>query len=119
MSFMEELKDLGVDTDEALDRVMGDISTYEMLLDIFTGSVKDNPISLEEFGDADLEPLIQKIHMFKGVTGNLSIKPLYTGYQKILSQLRSGQAEEARAGYESLQAVQETIVACLRRHQDA
>lgn len=119
MNLLEEMKELGVDTDEALDRVMGDIDTYEMLLGIFSSTVKDNPINLEEFGNTDLEPLIRKIHMFKGVTGNLSIKPLYSGYQEVLNQLRSGQTEAARAGYEKLQAIQEPIVACLRRHQDA
>lgn len=95
MNLLEEMKELGVDTDEALDRVMGDIDTYEMLLGIFSSTVKDNPINLEEFGNTDLEPLIRKIHMFKGVTGNLSIKPLYSGYQEVLNQLRSGQTEAA------------------------
>ena len=62
MTFLEELKNLGVDTDEGLERVMGDSGLYETLLDLFVETLQDNPVAPEDFG-GDLEPLSKTVHM--------------------------------------------------------
>ena len=49
MSLFEELKELGVDVDEGLERVMEDESLYEMTLSMFIDSVNNNPIRPEDF----------------------------------------------------------------------
>ena len=48
MNLIEELNALGVDTAEALDRVMGDEDLYEMMLGMFITSINDNPVSPED-----------------------------------------------------------------------
>ena len=119
MELIKELQALGANTDEALERVMGDTSLYEMMLGMFVDSVRDNPIAEADFDGADLEGLIKRVHMLKGVTGNLSIVPLFTGYTEILGQLRGNQPQEAKAGYLRLQPVQAKIIDCIKQNQGA
>ena len=71
MKYFEELRELGVDVDAGLERVMGDESFYEMTLDMFLDSVDENPIELTDFDADDLETLIGRVHILKGLTGNL------------------------------------------------
>lgn len=118
MSLMEELKGLGVNVDEALERVMGDQELYVMMLGMFLSSVEENPISREDFGGGDLDGLIKRVHTLKGITGNLGLTPLFNGYTESLGLLRSGDAESARGVYERLLPVQTSVIGCIRRHQD-
>lgn len=119
MSFMEELKSLGADVDEGLDRVMGDEDLYTMMLGMLQGTLEENHIELEDFDGGDLEELIKKVHSMKGITGNLALTPLFTGYTEILGQLRAGQAKQGKAGYEKLLPVQTAILDCIQRNQGA
>ena len=47
MEFMEELKQLGVDVQEGVERVVGDKSLYEMMLGMFLDVVSSNPVQIE------------------------------------------------------------------------
>ena len=116
MTLLEELKQSGVNVDEGLERVMGDRDLYEMMLGMFVDSVRDNPIALEEF-DGELEPLIQKVHLLKGVTGNLSLTPVYN--QNALTLRRGGQAAAAREELERLLPIQANLIDCIQRSQSA
>lgn len=115
MSMIDELKNLGANVDEGLDRVMGDQDLYSMMLGMFIGSVNDNPISLEDFDSGDLDGLIKKIHMLKGVTGNLALTPLFNQYTEILGQLRAGNPKAGKAGYEKLVPLQKSILDCIQK----
>ena len=117
MSFLQELEGLGIDTQEGLDRVMGDESLYEMMFGMFDSSIQTTPIRLEEFDGAALDGLIGKIHALKGTTGNLSITPLFTRYEKTLTLLRAGRPAEAKAVYQELLPIQEKILDCIRHNQ--
>ena len=119
MNLMESLKSLGVDVNEGLDRVMGDESLYEMMLGMFLDSVRDNPVSLEDFDGAGLDDLIKRIHTLKGVTGNLAITPLFNGYNQALVLLREGKAAEAKAEFKKVLPVQAQIVDCINQHKNA
>ena len=119
MNYLEELKSLGADVDEGLDRVMGDEDLYTMMLGMFVGNVEENAITAADFDGPDLEELIKKVHSLKGITGNLALTPLFTGYTEILGQLRAKQAAEGKAGYEKLLPVQSAILDCIRSHQGA
>lgn len=119
MNLMEELKNLGADVEEGLNRVMGDRDLYDMMLGMFLDSVKEYAIVLEEFGAGDLDGLIQKVHTLKGITGNLALTPLFVGYTEILGLLRAGRAEEGRTGYEKLLPIQSAIIECIQRHRAA
>ena len=119
MNLIEELKKLGVDVDEGLGRVMGDSSLYEMMLGMFVDAVRDNPVSVEDFSDADLDDLVKRIHMLKGVTGNLALTPLFNGYKSALVLLRAGKAADAKAEFERMLPVQVEFIDCIKRYQGA
>ncbi len=117
MTFLQELESLGVDVQEGLDRVMGDESLYEMMLGMYVGSVQSAPIRPEEFDGSALDELIGKVHSLKGTTGNLSITPLFTRYEKSLTLLRAGKPAEAKAVYLELVPLQDEILQCIQRNQ--
>lgn len=117
MTFIEELKSLGMDTDEGLDRVMGDKDLYEMMLGMFADAVRDNPVAAEDFG-GDPEPLIRRVHMLKGTSGNLSLTPIFHGYNTVLGLLRDGKPDQARAEFETMLPVQDKLIDCIRRYRN-
>ena len=117
MTFLQELEGLGVDVKEGLDRVMGDESLYVMMCGMFVSSVQSAPISLEEFDGGSLDGLIGKIHSLKGTTGNLSMEPLFTRYEKALTLLRANKPAEAKAVYQELLPIQDDILQCINRNQ--
>ncbi len=117
MSLIDELKGLGVNVDEALDRVMGDEDLYVMMLGMFLSSVDENPIRPEDFDAGDLEGLTKRIHTLKGVTGNLGLTPLFNSYTESLGLLRSGDGKGAKAVYDKLLPVQKAVIDCIQRHQ--
>ena len=119
MGLLEELKGLGVDVDEGLNRVMGDRSLYEMTLGMFISEADGNPISAEDFDGADLKGLTERVHKLKGITGNLSMNRLFTRYTDVLGLLRAGRPAEARAGFEQILPLQAEIVDCIKRHTAA
>lgn len=119
MSLTDELKDLGVNVNEGLDRVMGDSSLYEMMLGMFLSSVQENPVALEDFDGASLDEVIKRIHMLKGVTGNLALTPLFTAYNQALVLLRAGDAAQAKKEFAGMLPVQEKIIDCIKRHMGA
>lgn len=114
MSVFEELKGLGVDVDGGLERAMGDRSLYTMMLGMFADTVRTTTIATEEF-DGGLEPLIEKVHMLKGTAGNLSLTPIFNGYNRTLELLREGQPGKARAEFEAMRPVQEKLMDCIKK----
>ena len=61
-----------------------------------------------------LEPLIEKVHMLKGTAGNLSLTPIFNGYNRTLELLREGQPGKARAEFEAMRPVQEKLMDCIK-----
>ncbi len=117
MKLIDELKGLGVDVDEALDRVMGDEDLYVMMLGMFLSSVAENPITPEDFNAGDLDGLIKRVHTLKGVTGNLGLTPLFNGYTESLGLLRAGDGKAAKEVYSRLLPVQAAVIDCIQRNQ--
>ena len=116
MSLLEELKDLGVDVNEGLERVMDDKPLYETMLGMFVDKVNSNPIKLEDFDAKDLDELVGRGHILKGLTGNLAITPLFDGYMQVLDFLRTDHAREALEEYERILPAQAAIVECIKRY---
>lgn len=119
MDYMEELKQLGVDVQEGVDRVVGDESLYQMMLGMFLDVVSSNPIQSEDFDGDVFEELTERVHTLKGAAGNLSILPLFTRYTEILELLRDGRASEAKSVFMKAEPIQKNIVDCIRRNQNA
>ncbi len=118
MSLLDELKVLGVNTEEGLDRVMGDTDLYEMMLGMFIDSVEGSPVKAEDFENSDIADVIERVHMLKGVTGNLAIAPLFDSYTEVLGLLRGGKIEEAQARFKKLLPVQDQVLMCIKRHKN-
>lgn len=115
MDIIEELKALDVNTDEALARFMNNRELYKKLLLKFPPNVeKLEVMSLIDAGD--YKKATENAHTIKGVTGNLSLTPLYTGYTEIVNLLRADKPDEARIILADLLPVQERIVSCINKY---
>ncbi len=116
MSYLEELKELGVDVEEGLERVMDDEPLYETMLGMYIDKVNSNPITMEDFDADNLDTLIERVHILKGLTGNLAMTPLFGGYLQMLDLLRTAHPKEAAKEYERILPVQSAILDCIKRH---
>lgn len=116
MTLLDELKALGANVSEGLDRVMGDTSLYEMMLGMFVSSVAENPISPDDFDTGSVDDLIKRVHTLKGITGNLAITPLFNSYTEVLGLLRAGDVVQAKKLFTALLPVQKDVLDCINRH---
>lgn len=115
MSMIEELKTLGVNADEGIARFMNNASLYEKMVKRFVDS--DEKIKVMEFMESgDLETAKANAHNLKGVTGNLSLTPLYLGYSEIMTLLRNEQDEQAKEKLAEVLVVQKQIVDCIKKY---
>lgn len=94
MSLLEELNALGADTDDALTRFMGNSDLYERMLRKLPKVIEESPVII--FAESgDYETATSNAHALKGVTGNLSLTPLYSNYSAIVEMYRGGDNEKA------------------------
>ncbi len=117
MSLLEELKDLGVDVDGGLKRINGNEKLYTKLLGSFTKAIKTYDVQPDFDADGCAE-MIEKTHAIKGVSGNLSITPVYESYTKIVDLLRAGNTEDAKVIIREILPVQAKIVECIEKHME-
>ena len=106
-----------MDVDEGLERVLDDEPLYETMLGMYIDRVDSNPIAMEDFEGENLDELIGRVHMLKGLTGNLAMTPLFAGYLQILDHLRTSHPKEAAKEYERILPVQEAIIECIKRYK--
>ena len=117
MTLLEELRTLGVNVDEGLNRLNGNEKLYTRLFGSFLKTLNANRVT-PDFDTSDCTEAIEKTHTIKGTAGNLSITPLYEGYTEILGLLRSGKPEEAKTILEKVIPVQEEIIRCIEKHME-
>lgn len=115
MGLLEELKYLGANVDEGIERLMGNESLYEKMLGSFLKMMK-NLYFEPDFDTNDYTGIIEKAHAIKGTSGNLSITPIYEAYTEIVSLLRNQQPEQAKEVYEKILPVQNKIMNCIESH---
>lgn len=115
MGLLDELKNMGVNVDEGVDRLMGNVSLYERMLVKFGEMMKKSPVS-PDFDCNAYADVIEAAHAVKGAAGNLSITPIYEAYSEIVSLLRAGQPEKAKEILEGIQTAQKDILECIWRH---
>ena len=84
---VEQLKALGCNTSEGLQRCMNNESFYLMLVNKFIATT-----DLSKLGEAlknnDLETAFKETHSLKGVAGNLSLTPLFNVLVEMVEPLR-------------------------------
>lgn len=115
MSLFEELKELGVNIEEGMDRMMGNAALYERMLGSFVKVMKASEIT-PDFDEEDYADIIEKAHTLKGTSGNLSLTPIYEAYSEILALLRGGQPGQAKEVLTKVLPVQKEILQCIERH---
>ena len=87
MPTIEDLKNYGANTDEALSRLMGNESFYLMLIPrIFED--KNFDVLSSSIAEGDLEKAFDAAHSLKGVLGNLELTPILTPMLEITELLR-------------------------------
>lgn len=115
MGLHEELKALGVNVEEGIERLMGNASLYERMLGSFAKLVKGSELQ-PDFDSENYAEIIEAAHAIKGASGNLSVTPVYEAYTEIVSLLRSQKPEEAKAVLEKVLPVQNEIINCIDKY---
>ncbi len=69
MGLMQELKELGVNTDEGVQRLGGNASLYERMLVKLKDLLKDSPVGMD-FDCNDYADTIEAAHKIKGASGS-------------------------------------------------
>jgi HPt (histidine-containing phosphotransfer) domain-containing protein len=87
MPTIEDLKNFGANTDEALTRLMGNESFY---LALIPKVFEDKNFELLSSGiaDGDLDKAFDAAHSLKGVLGNLELTPILQPMLEITEHLR-------------------------------
>lgn len=116
MSLFEELNNLGADTEGALQRFMNNTALYEKFLGKLTENVNNLKV-MPYLDDGDYETALSNAHTLKGVTGNLSITPLYKAYSDIVAMLRANEPEKAKSILTDILPVQEQIICCIENNK--
>ncbi len=116
MSMLEELNTLGVDIEEALKRFMNNAALYEKMLKKLTSAVKGLEV-MEYLQGGDYSKALENAHTLKGVTGNLSVTPLYKAYSDIVLMLRENNPDRAKEILADILPVQQKIISCIEDNQ--
>lgn len=115
MGLIEELKSLGVDTDDALVRFMDNSALYERMLKKLPKVIEDAPV-MPYVESGDLDTALSNAHTLKGVVGNLSITPLYNNYTEMVSLFRDDKSDKAKALLADTLEIQRDIIDCIKKY---
>jgi len=115
MNLFEELRSLGVNVDEAIERFMGNVELYKRMLVKFPKMIKTSPIQ-PDFDCNNYDDITEKVHTIKGTSGNLSLTPIYKAYSEILSLLRANQPEQAKKLLNEVLPIQNDIIECIEKY---
>ena len=85
---LQELKALGVHTEEGMARCLNNESFYFRLIGMALGDAAFEKLE-ESVAAGDLEAAFEAAHSLKGVVGNLALTPLYEPISEITELLRS------------------------------
>lgn len=90
------LKQVGVNSDSAIERFMGNESLYVRMLKKFLDD-KTFACLVESVSAKDGKTALESSHTLKGICGNLSIDCLYTLFSEQVTLMRADKWEEAYA----------------------
>ena len=103
MQFLESLKEYGCNIDIGLNRMKGKVDFYKRLISKFPEVIEENEA-------------IEKTHLIKGVTANLSFDSLYNSYTKIVDLLRLGNPQAALDEFSKIEDLQEKLVEYIKNN---
>ena len=88
MITIDALREYGANVDEGLTRCMGNEAMYIRLVSTIPAEDKFNKLK-DSIEAGDLNTAFESAHALKGVTGNLSLTPLYDPLVEITELLRA------------------------------
>ena len=115
MNLITELKNMGANTDEGVERCMNKPELYEKLVKKVPANIEKLEV-MQYFDEGDYQTALTNAHTIKGIAGNLSLTPLYTAYTEIVNLLRADNPEKARRILEETLPVQEQIISCIKSY---
>ncbi|WP_294521636.1 Hpt domain-containing protein [uncultured Pseudoflavonifractor sp.] len=86
----------GIDVDEALERFMGSEAMLTRFLEKFPADPGFSALAAA-LAAGDQEGAVNAAHTLKGLCGNLSIRPLFTGFDRQVALMRAGDWAAAAA----------------------
>lgn len=110
-----ELKLLGVNIEEALDRFFNKQELYEDMLKTLPATVKESQV-LPYFEAGDMKTAEMNVHRLKGCMGNLSVMPLFNAYSDIALLMNENDLEEAKKVLLGVLPIQEKIIGCIEKY---
>ena len=114
----DELKTLGADIEDGMDRFMGNEDLYRRMLFKFTDMIEKQGVSPDfTGGENGYEDVIAQAHAIKGATGNLALTPLYKAYTEIVNLLREGKPEPAREVLVKALPIQTAVIRCIEKYK--
>lgn len=116
MGMVDELKELGANVDEAMQRFMNNAALYEKMLKKLP-KMLDGAQVIAAIDQGKIDSAIETAHTLKGVLGNLSITPLYESYTEIVTLLRKGDPEKAKSILEESIPIEKKVAACIEKYQ--
>lgn len=116
MDLISELDALGVNTNEAIARLNNNSAFYIKMLGKFTGELENHEV-MSYIESGDLQTAVSNAHTLKGLTGNLSLTPLYSAYTDIVAMLRANDPAKAKQILTDILPVQSDIVACIEKYK--
>jgi len=115
MGMIEELKALGVNTDEGIARMNHNKALYERLIGKLVSMLRNSTAALDSDASS-CDELIEVTHSLKGASGNLSVTPIYEAYSQIVDLLRAGQMQQAKEMIQKIRPLQEEIIKCIEKY---
>lgn len=109
MQFLESLKEYGCNIDVGLDRLKGKTDFYKRLISKFPEVIEENECK-SLLVNKQINEAIEKTHLIKGVTANLSFDSLYFSYTKIVDFLRQNNPDSALEEYLKIEELQKNLV---------
>lgn len=115
MGLLEQLESIGVDVQDGLKRFKNNEQLYTMMLVELTKSLKETQ-ALPDYYKGDYEAALLQAHTLKGMTGNLSVTPLYEGYARAVDLFREGKPKEAGKVLEQLVVTRDLVIAYIENY---
>ena len=117
MDLISELDALGVNTKEAIERLNNNSAFYVKMLGKFAGELDNHPV-MPYLESGDYESAVTHAHTLKGLTGNLSVTPLYKAYTEIVALLRANEPEKAKQLMADTLPIQSEIADCIKKYNN-
>ena len=103
MSVIDNLKSLGADVQDGLGRCMGNEAFYLRMVGMVLADKNFDELEAAA-RDGDLERAFHAAHALKGVTGNVSLTPIYKEVSEVTENLRAKVQMDYVSAAQSIQA---------------